>query len=130
MRFRCGRIGCRFEALKTTWQKGASVPIGEKSEVADAHETFRKHVKQKAAQELLCGQCHIALDVSMGTISPSEGNLSIVKGDQSMIGNGHSMGVTAEIFENMFRAAERALAVDDPIFTVKVLNESGKHLWI
>ena len=104
--------------------------IGEESEVADAHEPFRKHVKQKTAQELLCGQCHIALNVSMGTVSPTEGDLSIRKRDQPVVGNGHSMGVAAEIFENMFRAAERALAVDDPIFVVKVLNKAGEHLWI
>ena len=106
------------------------MPIGEESEVADAHETFREQVKQKAAQELLCGQCHIALHVSMRTVSPAEGNLSILERDQAMVGNGHSMCVAAEIFENMFRAAEWALAVDDPIFTVEVVNEGIKRLWI
>jgi hypothetical protein len=104
------------------------VPIGEESEVADAYETFGKRVKQKAAQELLCGQWHIALNVSMCTISPTEGNLSIVKRDQPVVGNGHTMGVAAEIFENLFRAAERALAIDHPILTVEVANEGMKHL--
>ena len=104
------------------------MPIGEKSEVADAHETFRKHVKQKAGQEFFCGNCHIALYVSMGSVSPAERNLSILKRDQPMVGNGHSMGVAAEIFENMFRAAEGPFAIDHPILTVEIANQGMKHL--
>jgi hypothetical protein len=40
-----------------------------------------------------------------------------------MVGNGHSMRVAAEIFENMFRPAEWALAVDDPIVAIEIENE-------
>ncbi len=128
MRFRCGRIGCRFEALKTTRQKGAPVPIGEKSEVPDTDEAFGKHVKQKAAQELLCGQCHIALNVSMHPVSPAEGNLSILKRDQATVGNGLSMGVAAEISENIFRAAEGPFAVHDPVVGIEFADEGVKSL--
>ena len=87
-------------------------------------------MEQKAAQEFLCGQFHFALHVPMRTVSPAECNISILERDQAMVGNGHSMCVAAEIFENMFRTAEWALAVNDPVVTVEIANEGIKRLWI
>ena len=47
-----------------------------------------------------------------------------------MVGNGHSMGVAAEIAEHIFRAAEGPFAVNDPIVVVEVANKGTKRLWI
>jgi hypothetical protein len=47
-----------------------------------------------------------------------------------MVGNGHSMRVAAEIFENLLRPAEWAFAVNHPIVAVKVTNEGMKGLRI
>ena len=66
----------------------------------------------------------------MRPVSPGKCNFSILKRDQAMVGNSHSMGIAAEIFENMFRTAEGALAVDDPIVAIEIANEVIKHLWI
>jgi len=66
----------------------------------------------------------------MRPVSPCECDFSILKRDQAMVGNGHSMSIAAEVFEDMFRAAEWALAVDDPIVAIEIANESFKHLWI
>ena len=104
------------------------MPVCQVSEVPDTHETLRQQMKQKAAQELLCGQCHHAFYVSMGPVSPPEGNLPIHKGDQAMVGNGHSMGVAAEIPENIFRAAEGPFAVHDPVVGIESADEGVKSL--
>jgi hypothetical protein len=64
----------------------------------------------------------------MGPVSPAEGNVSIHKGDQAMVGNGYSMSVAAEIAENILRAAEWPLAVDDPVLTVEFSDEGTKSL--
>ena len=74
-------------------------------------------MEQKAAQELICRQRHFAFTVAMRAVSPAECNISILKRNQAMVGNGHSMGVAAEIAENIFRAAEGPFAVDDPVVT-------------
>ena len=66
----------------------------------------------------------------MRPVSPGEYNFSILKRDQAMVGNGHSMGIAAKVFEDMFRTAEWALAVDDPIVAIEIANEVFKHLWI
>jgi hypothetical protein len=49
--------------------------MGQKAEVADAHEAGGKHVEQEAAQELLDRQGHQALLVAVGGVSPAKGNL-------------------------------------------------------
>ena len=59
----------------------------------------------------------------MGPVPPAKGNLSIRERDQAMVGDGDSMSIAAEIAENIFRAAEWALAVDDPVVTVEFANE-------
>ena len=70
------------------------------------------------------------LHVSMRTVSPGEGNFSVLERNQAMVGNGHSMGVAAEIFENLLRPAEWAFAVNNPIVAVEVTNEGMKGLRI
>src|SRR3974377_2098256 len=66
----------------------------------------------------------------MRTVSPGECHFSILEGNQAMVGNGHSMGVAAEIFENLFRPAEWAFAVNHPIIAVEVTDEGMKRLRI
>ena len=87
-------------------------------------------MKQKAAQESLCRQRQLFLHVSMRTVSPCEGNFSVLERNQAMVGNGHSMGVASEIFENLFRPAEWAFAVNHPIVAIEVMNEGMKCLRI
>jgi hypothetical protein len=49
--------------------------MSQEAEVADAHETWGKHVEQKAPQELVHGESHEALLVAVGGVSPAEGDL-------------------------------------------------------
>jgi hypothetical protein len=108
-------VWCRFEALKAERQKGASMPVGKEAKVPDANETLWQMVKQKAAQELVCRYFHDLFNVSMSPVSPAERDLSIRKGDQAVVGDGHSMGIAAQITEHVFRAAERPFAVHNPV---------------
>jgi len=66
----------------------------------------------------------------MRTVSPGECNFSILERNQAMVGNGHSMSVAAEIFENLLGPAERAFAVNHPIVAVEVTDEGMKGLRI
>jgi len=66
----------------------------------------------------------------MRAISPCEGNFSILERNQPMVGNGHSMGVAAEIFENLLRPAEWSFAVNNPLVAVEVTDEGMKGLRI
>jgi len=104
--------------------------VGQKAKVTDAHEARGKHVEQEAAQELLDRQGHQALLVAVRGVSPAEGYLSALAGDQAVIGDGHAVGVAAEITENVLGATEGRLAVDHPVLTEEGAEERSESLGI
>ena len=98
--------------------------------MADAHEAWGKHMEQEAAQELLHRQGHQALLVAVGGVSPAEGNLAVLLADQTVIGDGHPVGVAAEITENMLRATKGWFAVNHPVVAKQGAEERGESLGI
>src|SRR6516165_1596210 len=74
-------------------------------------------MQQETAQELVDRERQQFLFVVVGGIAPTKGNLSVSKRDQAMVGNGHAVGVTAQIAEHMFRASERTFCVDHPVLS-------------
>jgi hypothetical protein len=98
--------------------------------VTDAHEASGQYVGQKAAKKLLYRQSHLALLVAMSVILPTEGDFLSVKGNQSVVGDRHPVGVSAEVSEHLGRPAEGRLGVDDPVGPVERSQKSGKaFLW-
>ena len=102
--------------------------MGQKAEVADAHEARGKHVEQEAAQELLDRQGHQALLVAVRRVSPAEGDLVPLEGDQAVIGDRHAVGIAAEVTENMFGTTEGRFAVDHPVVTEEGAEERSENL--
>ena len=78
-------------------QAGNAKAIGEKPEVTDAHEPSGKHVQKEAPQELSGAKRHLGLLAAVGVILPAKGDALLLEGQQAMIGDGHAMGVAAEI---------------------------------
>ena len=52
-------------------------------------------------------------------ITPAKSDLAIGERDQAMVGDGHPMGVAAEITENMLGATEGRFAIDHPVLSVE-----------
>jgi hypothetical protein len=102
--------------------------VGQKAEVADAHETRGKHVEQEAAQELLDGKSHQTLLVAVRGVSPAEGNLVPREGDQAVIGDRHAVGIAAEVTENMIGTTEGRFAVDHPVLAEQWAEERSESL--
>jgi len=102
--------------------------MGEETEVADAHEAWGKDVEEKASQELLHRQGHEAWLVSVGGVSPAEGDLVTGQRDEAMVGDGDAMGVGAQVVEDVLRATERRLAVDHPLAAEQGAQEGGEGL--
>jgi hypothetical protein len=96
--------------------------------VADAHEAGGKYVEQKASQELVHGQGHEALLVAVGGVSPAEGDLVARQGNKAMVGDGDTMGVGAQVVEDIFWTPEGGFAVDDPVPTEEWAQERGESL--
>jgi len=98
-------LPAKFESLGTE-------AIGQKAEVTDAHETFGQDVEEEAAQELRCGEGHLALLVARSVVLPAEGDPLAVKADPSMVGDGDAMGIAAQVAENLLGASESRLGID------------------
>lgn len=118
----------RTEQAETHRQESASPPIGEKAEASDANETLGKQVEQETTQELICREGHGAIYVAVRAVSPEEGDVAIVKGNQAVVGNGHPMCIAAEVAHYIFRPAEGPLAVDDPFVTEQLTHKGVEHL--
>ena len=100
--------------MKAKWQERGAPAIGQKAEVPNAHETFRKHVQQEAAQEFIERKSQQLLFVVVSGIAPTKSDRLSGKRDQAMIRDGYAMGVAAEILEHILRAAEGWLRVHHP----------------
>ena len=90
----------------------------------DAHESTGKDMKQKAADELLSLESHQLLLVSLPVIFPAECDFAVFKPDQTVVGYGDPVRITAEIVQHLFRAAKRRLRIDDP-FDLAAAFERG-----
>lgn len=100
-------------------QQGGTATVGEEAEVADADEAAGEQMQQEAAQELLGGQGHESFPVAVSGVAPAEGDVAVFECDESGVGDGHAMGISAEIAQRVFGSAEGAFGIDDPLVTIK-----------
>jgi len=83
-------------------------------------------MQQEAAQELWSRDRHHSLVISVGIISPAEGDMIVGEDDEAMVGDGDAMGVAGEIAEDMMGTAEGWLGIDDPVLTEQGAQESAE----
>ena len=96
----------------------------------DAHEAFRKQMQQEAPQELIVRQTGELLFVVVRRIAPAESDLAIAEGDQAMVGDGHAVGVAAEILQDIFWATEGRFQVHHPGFSIQRAKPGGEDLGV
>ena len=116
--------------MKTKRQEFGASAIGEKSEVADAHEAFGKHVQEEAAQEFIDRKSQQLLLVVVSGVTPTKSDLAIHKRNQTMVGDGHAMGVAAQILEHILGATERWFRIDHPVLSEKWPQPGGEGLGV
>jgi hypothetical protein len=85
-------------------------------------------MQQEATQEFVVRQSGELLFVVVSGITPAKSHLAIGKGDQSMVGDGHAMGVAAEILQHIFGAAKGTFQVDDPVLSKQWPEPSSEDL--
>jgi len=95
----------------------------------DTDKALRQDVHQEPADELLGRNGHHPLHVSVSIVAPTERDAVAVECEQSMIGDGDAMGVTAEITQYLFGTTEGRLGVDDPFVAVQLSHERGEAVW-
>lgn len=59
-------------------------------------------------------------------VLPPEVDMLVIGTDDTTVGDGHTMGVSAEIGEHLVRSAKRRLGVDDPFTATGVREMAGE----
>lgn len=108
--FRRGSV----QELAAQRQSPATMTIGEESEVADLGKALGKNVHKEAADELVGFESHGSNAIVFFAVLPLEGNLAVLKRHQAVIGNGDTVGVAAEVVEDLNRSTKGRFGVDDP----------------
>ena len=85
--------------------------------MADADKALGEQMQEEATQEFIECQGHQFLLVIVSRVSPTKSYLAVVEGNQSMVGDRHAVGVTAEILQYILGTAEGWFGVDDPVFS-------------
>jgi hypothetical protein len=78
---------------------------------------MRQNVEQEAAQELHGVERHRAEAVASLRVFPAEGDLAILQGNQTPVGDSHPMGIAGEVLQDVLGLAQGLLRIDDPCGT-------------
>ena len=120
-------VGSRLAGLG--WRHVEQAAAGQEPEVADAVEVAGQDVEQEASDELLGreGQgLEAAVMAVMTVIAPAETDLAVLDSEEAVVGDGDAVGVAAEVVENLLRAGEGPLGVDDPLGLAERLEVAAK----
>ncbi len=91
--------------------------------MADANIACRQDMKKEPSDKLVGLKGHGLLAVMVGIIPPEEGNLVVLEGEDAVITDGDSMGISAEVLKGPLGAIEGGFAIDDPWFPVQMPAE-------
>src|SRR5262249_7547754 len=86
--------------------------------VPNLDKTLGQDVQQEAAKEL------VGRDGDRMLAASAEGDPVLVERDESMVGQTDSMGVAAEIPEDLLRSTERRLDVDNPTGAIQLVAKA------
>ena len=86
--------------------------------MSNPDEPLRQNVQEESPDELLGREGHFAFLVAMSIVPPTKSDVIAVKRNQSVIGDGHTMGVAPEVAENLFRTTKGRLGINDPLVLV------------
>jgi hypothetical protein len=111
-------------------KQGSTFSVRQPAEVSNARKTLGQHVLQKPAEKLGAGQSHGALLVVIGIILPPESDLRFANGDNPMVGDGHAMGITSQVLQDVVRPAKRWFGIHDPILLKQRSQETAEVVFI
>ena len=101
--------------------------MAEKTVVAKALEAFGQDMQQEAANELVRLQRQGFLPGLVAIILVAKTDLAVVDVEQAMVGDGHAVGITPQVIQDLFGTSERWFGVNHPLAFAQrgqVLGES------
>jgi hypothetical protein len=107
-------------------EPGGTAAVGQEAKLPNAHESAGQHMLQEAPQKLCGRESHRPLLVAVRVVLPAEGDAFTVEGQQTMIADGNTVGVPAQITQHLRSAAEGELRIYNPVFPEQSTKESPK----
>ncbi len=86
-------------------------------------------MQQEAADELLCVQSHQLRLIAMGVVPPAEGNSAILQGEEPVVRDSHTVGVSSEIIHHFFDVSKGRLRIDYPILPIALVQKQFAWSW-
>ena len=80
-------------------------------------------MKKEPPDKFIGLQRHGLLTVPVGIISPEKRNMAVLDSEDTVIADGDSMGIPAEVLKDPLGAIEGRFAVDDPLLVVEMSPE-------
>ena len=128
---RLGGLGWRhIEQAAAEGELLLAVAAGEEAEVADAVEVFGQDMEQEAADELFGGEGQGLEAAVMAVVAPAEADLTVLDGEEAVVGDGDAVGVLAEVVEDLVGAGEGGLGVDDSLGLAEGLEVAGEGVGV
>jgi hypothetical protein len=116
---------CGGQKGGTQGERALSLPIGQKTKMADLDEAAWQHMEQEAAHKLHRIQGHDLLLVAVCRITPAKSNLTVSEAQESTVGDGYAVSVMSQVWNDMLRAGKGLLDVDNPVF---IFERPGKSI--
>src|SRR5207247_6837854 len=85
---------------------------------------------KKRRRNSLTSESHRAFFAVICIILPTEADFGFGDGDNPMVGDGHTMGVTSQVLQDMVWPAKRRLRIHDPILLKQRSQESAEVVFI
>ena len=117
-----GRGGLAHE-FPTAAQRPGFVPVGEEAVVPETHEAAGEHMPEEAADTFVGVECHGLSPIALTTVPVGKADPPIADIKDAVIRDGHTMGIAADIVQDMRRACEGCLGVDHPLVGVPLGTE-------
>ena len=85
---------------------------------------------KKTAEKLFTRESHRTLLVVILVIPPTEADFGWVDRQKPVIGDGHAMGITSQILQDMLWTAKGRLRLDHPVLRRQLVQECGERLLV
>ena len=98
--------------------------------MANADKAFGEDMEEEAPDELLGSQPEKPVGSWVLVIPGTEGNRLAIKGKDPLVGDGHPVGVMAQVGEDMSGSTEGCFGVDNPFGSPKFSDPPFEDFWI
>ena len=109
---------------------GFGISWGHEPIVTDADEARGQDVQEEATDELLGADGDGSMCTRGTVVAGAEGHLVIHAAEEPLVGDGHPMGIAAEVAECLLGSIEGSLGVDAPFFASEFSQEPMEGLGV